>query len=131
MTKPSMRALLVSLVTFFGCATAFAVDGLNVSELPPGGDVTVPGDYPIFVNRAVDVLFSGLANPQSITLTSNVREGASVVRIYANHEQKVRTITLKPGSSAVYNFKTAKPVRLKVVSGDVRVKSIYPLKIQR
>lgn len=119
-------SLLFATVTF-----AIAGDGLVVTELPAGGDITVPGDFPVYVPNKNEALFSGINSPQAITLTNTNRDATSVVRIYANHEKSVRTITLKPGSSAVYNFKSSKPVRVKVVSGDVRVRSLQPLKVQR
>lgn len=130
----SLRALfsiaLAIAATVLSNSSALAFDGLVVSDLPPGGDVTVPGDYPIMVPRRVDVMLTGVNNPQSITLT-NTTPSASVVQIHAMHEHRVRTITIQPGTSAVYSFKNVRPVRVKVVSGDVRVNSIHPLKVQR
>ena len=119
---------ILSLTLASNLAAAF--EGLVVSELPPGGDVTVPGDYPIMVPRRVDVLVSGISNPQSMSLTNNTDQ-TSIVQIFAAHEKKVRVIRLQPGTSAVYSFKNVRPVRVKVTAGDVRISSIQPLKVQR
>lgn len=126
------RAIFKGIISFIflSANAALAFDGLVVSELPPGGDVTVPGDYPIMVPKAVDVLFTGINNPQSITLTNTTAQ-TSVVQIYALHEKRSRTITIQPGTSAVYSFKNVRPVRVKVMNGDVKVSSIHPLKVQR
>lgn len=124
--------LALSSTFFFACETyAVAGDGLVATELSPGGDITVPGEFPVYVPRAVEVLFSGLTTPQTITLSNENKGSETVVRIYGTHERSVRTIRLKPGTTAIYNFKGTKPVRLKAVNGDVKVKSLHPLKVQR
>lgn len=128
----SLRPLLV--VSAFALAAtshqAFSFDGLTVTELPAGGDVTVPGDYPIRVPSRTEVLLTGLSSPQSLTLTNQTRD-VTTVHIYAAHEKNVRRIKLQPGTSAVYSLKLERPVRVKVNGGDVRVNSILPLKVQR
>jgi hypothetical protein len=124
------RSLLVMGVAFFAQTAAFGFEGLVVSELPLGGDVTVPSEYPVKVPPKVDVVFTGVMNPQSMTLV-NENGSESVVKVFTNRESDVRLIKLRPGSSAVYSFKSSKPVRVRVVSGDVRVSSIHPLKVQR
>ena len=133
MTRLStVKAVCVSLfLVLTPHSVAKAIDALNVTDLPQGGDVTVPGDYPIYVPNATEVQFSGLSTPQAITFTNFQGTSVSIIRIYANHEQHVRTLALQPGMSAVYNFKNIHPVRVKVVSGDVRIRSMLPLKIQR
>ncbi len=122
--------LLAAFPLFWMGSSAHAFDGLVVSELPAGGDVTVPGDYPILIPTAVDVILFGLTTPQALTFT-NHSSASSTVRVFASHERKTRTINLKPGTSAVYNFRDIRPVRVRVTSGDVKVNSIHPLKIQR
>ena len=107
-----------------------AFDGLVVSDLPVGGDVTVPSDYPIQIPPKMDVRLSGVADPQALVL-ANRTLNVSVVRVASGSEKAARTITLKPGASAVYNFKSQNAVRLRVVSGDVRISSLHPLKVQR
>lgn len=124
----SAAALCVLALSSF---TALAIDGLQISELPAGGDVTIPGDYPVYVPRMVDVVLTGMNAPQSMTLSSNTPQKSSTVRIYSTREKKVRTITIQPGSMAVYNFRDARPVRIKVVNGDVKIRSVQPLKVQR
>jgi hypothetical protein len=123
------RAALGACLAFV-TLNAHAFQGLNVTELPPGGDVTVPGDYPIQVPQRIDALFTGSSTPQTMTLTTQSRTG-SVVHIFAKHEKSVRKIRISPGSSAVYSLKQERPVRVKVIEGDVRVNSIMPLKVQR
>jgi hypothetical protein len=129
---------LVSLFTL-GAATLSALalapsaqgfEGLVITELPAGGDVTVPGDYPIRVPSRTEVLLTGLSSPQSMTLTNQTSDIATV-HIFAKHEKNVRQIKLQPGTSAVYSLKLERPVRIKVNGGDVRVNSILPLKVQR
>lgn len=110
--------------------SALAFDGLTITELPAGGDVTVPGDYPIRVPSRTEVLLTGMSSPQSLTLTNQTRD-ITTVHIYAKHEKNVRRIQLQPGTSAVYSLKQERPVRVKVNGGDVRVNSILPLKVQR
>lgn len=117
-------------LTALSFSTAFAFDGLVVTELPIGGDVTIPGDYPVVIPKSLDVLFQGISSPQSLNIT-NTASGGAVVKIFAQHEKQVRTINIQPGTSAVYSFKSSLPVRLKVISGDVKVSSIHPLKVQR
>jgi hypothetical protein len=107
-----------------------AFDGLVVSDLPVGGDVTVPSDYPIQIPPKMDVRLSGVADPQALVL-ANRTLSVSVVRVGSTSDKTTRTITLKPGASAVYNFKSQSAVRLRVVSGDVRISSLHPLKVQR
>lgn len=120
-------SLLVGMVS----SHAFAIEGLQISELPTGGDVTIPGDYPVYVPRSIDVVLTGMNTPQSMTLSSTSNQAASTVRIYSQKEKKVRTITIQPGSMAVYNFRDARPIRVKVVNGDVKIRSVQPLKVQR
>lgn len=110
--------------------SAQAFNGIVVSDLPNGGDVTVPGQYPIRIPRNIEVLFSGMSTPQSITLANKSKE-KTVLHIYAQHEKNKRTIEIKPGTSAVYNLKWNKAVRLRVIEGSVEALSLEPLKIQR
>ena len=128
----SLRLMFVATaIAFLSSAhTASAFEGLTITELPAGGDVTVPGDYPIRVPSRAEVLLTGLSSPQSLTLTNQTRD-ITTVHIYAAHEKKVRRIQLQPGTSAVYSLKLERPVRVKVNGGDVRVNSILPLKVQR
>lgn len=107
-----------------------AYDGILVSDLPAGGDVTVPGQYPIRIPPRTEVLLSGMETPQSITFI-NKGKSRSQVQIFAQHEKKKRTITIQPGTSVVYNFKWRKPIRLKVLAGRVDALSLSPVKIQR
>lgn len=123
-------AALASLVTLL-TTPAFAIEGLQISELPSGGDVTIPGDYPVYIPRALDVVLTGMNTPQSMTLSATTSTASSTVRIYSQQEKKVRTITIQPGSMAVYNFRDARPIRVKVVNGDVKIRSVQPLKVQR
>lgn len=134
---PALRTSVAHLVTFgltfaagASALTAHGFDGLVASELPPGGDVTVPGDYPIMVPGRVDVMVSGVSNPQSLSLTNTTAQ-TSTVQIFAQHERKVRTLRIQPGTSAVYSFKNVKPVRIKVTNGDIKLSSVHPLKVQR
>jgi hypothetical protein len=124
------RSFLAMGAAFLAQSMAFGFEGLVVSELPLGGDVTVPSEYPVKVPPKVEVVFSGVMNPQSMTLV-NDNGSESVVKVFAGREADGRLIKLRPGSSAVYSFKSSKPVRVRVVSGDVRVSSIHPLKVQR
>lgn len=123
-------AALASIVTLVS-TQALAIDGLQISELPTGGDVTIPGDYPVYVPRSIDVVLTGMNAPQSMTLSSTSNQATSTVRIYSQQEKKVRTITIQPGTMAVYNFRDARPIRVKVVNGDVKIRSVQPLKVQR
>ncbi len=109
---------------------AFGFEGLVVTELPVGGDVIVPSEFPVKVPAKIDVSFSGVANPQAL-MFANATGATSVLKIAAEQDKNVRTITLKPGASAVYNFRGQTSVRVRVVSGDVRVSSLHPLKVQR
>lgn len=110
--------------------TAWAFDGLVASELPPGGDVTVPGEYSISVPPSLDVVFTGMESFQALNLMN--RDGKKVtVRIYSTKETKVRLIHLNPGTSAVYRIIEKAPVRMRVAEGSVVVSSRDPLKIQR
>lgn len=115
--------------TYFG-QKALAYDGIVVSDLPKGGDVTVPGRYPIQIPEATEVLLSGMQNPQAVTL-SNKGMNSSQVQIYAQHESQSRTIVIEPGTSTVYNFKKLRPIRVKVLTGKVEASSLNPVKIQR
>jgi hypothetical protein len=119
------------LVSFaaFGATTALGFQGLVVSELPLGGDVTLPAEYPVSVPPKIDVEFSGVMNPQALVFANNAA-GTSVLKI-ADQKQKQRTLKLKPGASVVYSFRNQTPVRVRVVSGDVRVSSLHPLKVAR
>jgi len=125
-----MKVILIALALCSLATSAFAFEGLVVTDLSPGGDVTVPGSYPIRVPRKVNVVFTGLSTPQTMTLT-NQAQNTSIVNIYSGTERAVRRIRLNPGTSAVYSLKIDKPVRVQVVEGDVRVNSILPLKVQR
>lgn len=125
----ALRVLACSAI-FMVSTTGFAFDGLVVSELPVGGDVTVPSEYPIQMSSKIDVKLSGVSDPQSIVF-ANRAAGVSVVRVEGSGEKKVRTISIKPGASTVYSFKSQSVVRVRVVSGDVRVSSLQPLKVQR
>lgn len=109
---------------------AFAFDGLVVSELPVGGDVTVPSEFPVKVPAKMDVRFSGVVNPQALVF-ANSTGLTTIVKIASDQEKQARTITIKPGASTVYNFRNDSAVRVRVVSGDIRVSSLHPLKVQR
>jgi hypothetical protein len=126
----SLLAFAVGMGTLAVPASSLAFNGLVVTELPPGGDVTIPGEYPIRVPMRAEVLLTGLSSPQSLTLTNQASEQATI-HIYATHEKNVRRIKLAPGSSAVYTLKQDKAVRVKVTGADVRVDSVLPLKVQR
>lgn len=126
-----MRGILVLALLVSTTSYARSFNGLVVTELPPGGEVTVPGEYPIKVPLRQDVVFTGLMNPQAITFTNDRSPNVSEIKIYASHEKSVRTLRIPPGSTAIYNFKNLRPVRVKVTSGDVSVNSDQPLKIQR
>lgn len=120
----------MSTVWLLSLSPALSYNGIIVSDLPAGGDVTVPGQYPIQIPPAIEVLLSGLEAPQSITF-SNKGDTHSVLHIYAQHEKKKRTLQIKPGMSAVYNLKWGKPIRLRVEFGKVDAISLAPIKIQR
>jgi hypothetical protein len=109
---------------------ALAIDGILVSDLPLGGDVTVPGRYLIHIPQQTEVQLSGMQSPQAVTLV-NKGSAVSRVQIFAQHESATRTISIKPGTSTVYNFKARRPIRLKVLSGTVEATSLDPVKIQR
>ena len=125
---------VISVFLFFMMSTsvayAQAFDGLVASELPPGGDVTVPGEFSVLVPQEIDVLFSGNVQPQALTI-SNKGSVNGEVKIFSNQERQVRTVKIGPGESAVYTFRNKKPVRMKVISGDIRVSSLQSLKVQR
>lgn len=129
------RAASVVLLPLFATSLltsipAQAYDGIIVSDLPRGGDVTVPGRYPIRIPPQTDVTLSGMQSPQAVTL-SNTGESTSRVQIYAHHELNTRTISIQPGTSAVYNFKKQRPIRVRVLDGKVEATSLEPVKIQR
>lgn len=126
----AVTSLAASLLSLLSLGAAQGYDGIIVSELPAGGDVTVPGQYPIQIPPAIEVLLSGMDAPQSITL-SNKGDSQSVVHIYAQHEKSKRTLNIKPGMSAVYNLKWGRPIRVRVESGKVDALSLAPIKIQR
>jgi hypothetical protein len=121
---------IFALVAAFVSLPALGFEGLVVSELPVGGDVTVPSEFPIQVPSKMDVRFSGVSTPQALVL-ANSTGTTSVVKIAAEKGIEARTIKLKPGTSAVYNFRSQNSVKLRVVSGDIRVSSLHPLKVQR
>ncbi len=125
-----IRSRLFALLSAFVAMPALGFDGLVVSELPVGGDVTVPSEFPIQVPSKMDVRFSGVSSPQALVL-ANSTAITSVVKIAAEKGNEARTIKLKPGTSAVYNFRAQNSVKLRVVSGDIRVSSLHPLKVQR
>ena len=125
----TLRVLVCSAI-FIVSTAGYAFDGLVVSELPVGGDVTVPSEYPIQMSSKMDVKFSGVSDPQSIIFVNRAAVN-SVVKLEGNGEKRSRTITIKPGASTVYSFKNQSVVRVRVVSGDVRVSSLHPLKVQR
>lgn len=120
----------ISFLCLLPRGAAQSSGGIIVSELPAGGNVTVPGQYPIQIPPATEVLLSGMDAPQSITL-SNKGKSQSVVHIYAQHEKSKRTLHIKPGMSAVYNLKWGRPIRVRVESGKVDALSLAPIKIQR
>lgn len=128
--RSSIFILTFVIAHFFWSAAAAGFTGLVVSELPLGGDVTVPGTYPIAVPPNLDVVFSGVESHQTITITNPARSQATV-KIYASHESKVRMLKLKAGTSAIYHLLNRKPVRLRVIEGEANVSSLDPLKIQR
>ena len=132
--RAALAALTILTVTLAQVAqtaqVAQAFEGLVITELPAGGDVTIPGAYPIRVPGRAEVLLTGLSSPQSMTLSNQTKEVANI-QILAKHEKAVRRIKLQPGTSAVYTLKLEKPVRVKVSGGDLRVDSVLPLKVQR
>ena len=123
-------AVVAAFIVTSYLPVALAFEGLVITELPAGGDVTIPGAYPIRVPGRTEVLLTGLSSPQSMTLSNQTREVA-IIQIFAKHEKGVRRIKLQPGASAVYSLKMEKPVRVKVIGGTVRVDSVLPLKVQR
>lgn len=112
-----------SLVTH----SVLALDGINIAELPIGGNVTVPGDFPVIVRKAHEAQLQSVSNPQSLQFNST---SGGIVHLSANHEKKLRVLNVKPGVATVYSFKSALPIRVKVVSGEVRISSVSPLKVQ-
>ena len=130
--KCMISAVLLPLfaTSFLNPAPAHAYDGIIVSDLPRGGDVTVPGRYPIRIPPQTDVTLSGMQSPQAVTL-SNTGDSTSRIQIYAHHELNTRTISIQPGTSAVYNFKKQRPIRVRVLDGKVEATSLEPVKIQR
>ena len=111
-------------------SSALAYNGIIVSDLPRGGNVTVPGRYPILIPPQTEVLISGLNSPQAVTIT-NSGEAVSRVQIFAMHETKTRTLAIQPGTSTVYNFNKMKPIRVKVLDGKIEISSLDPVRIQR
>jgi hypothetical protein len=124
-----LRVIVGSLMTLCS-ATAMGIEGITVSDLPRGGDVTVPGRYPIHIPTQLEVLLSGMQTPQAVTLVNKTKE-TSRVQIFAQHESSTRTLAIQPGTSAVYNFKSRRPIRVKVLSGSIEASSLDPVKIQR
>jgi hypothetical protein len=120
----------IPLMAAWSTPSAWAVDGLLLSDLPLGGDVTVPGDFTIRVPNKMDVTFTSIRQPQTLTL-HNGTSSTSTFQIMSPLEKRTRTIKLQPGSSTIYSFKSEKPVRMKVISGELKVNSVHPLKIQR
>lgn len=110
---------------------ALAFEGLVATELPIGGDVTIPGQFPVLVQTSTEVVLTGHDLPQSIVLTNSDKK-ASSINLYAQKEKNTRKITLQPGSSKIYNLdKTTKSIRIRVTQGNIRVNSLQPLKVQR
>jgi hypothetical protein len=107
-----------------------AVDGLRISELPLGSEVVIPGDYFVLASKNQETILSGMQYPQAVVLTPSTSK-ESVVQVFSKTEKRTREYRLKTGTSAVYNLKNNQPVRFKCLSGDVKFKSLYPIKVQR
>ena len=129
MTRLTMTAAALGLGGLVA-TQAWAIEGIEVSDLPRGGDVTVPGRYPIHITPETEVLLSGVQSPQAVTLV-NRSKAMTRVQIFAQHETTTRTISIQPGTSTIYNFKARKPIRVRVLSGAVEASSLDPVKIQR
>lgn len=119
------------LCLFFVAQNCFAIDGLNIGELPIGGDVTIPGNYPVYLPQKMEVILTGMNSPQAMTLNSTTLQKSSTIQIFSQLEKKVRAITVKPGAIVIYNFRNKKPVRLRVIDGNIKLFSAQPLKVQR
>jgi len=109
---------------------AWAFQGLVVSDVSRGGDVTVPGEYPVLVPREMEAYFSSMDNPQILTLT-NKTSSHSVVRIQMGKGEPPRTLHIAPGNAAVFNARGVKPIQLRAVTGDILVNSLSPLTVRR
>ena len=109
---------------------AYAAPGLQIDELPRGGNVTIPGDFPVKVPNRFELVVTGFSSPQSIVL-SNDSGTESVVHIFSRFEQKPRKLRIPIGSTAVYSLRQEKPVRVRVLQGNVRINSMYPLRVER
>ena len=68
-----------------GSASAFY--GLDISDLPRDGDVTVPGDYPIRVRKKNTVMLSGISDSLTLNLV-NTNSRSAVVRISSPDEKR-------------------------------------------
>ena len=120
----------LAIMGLLGAAFAQGFDGFMVTELPKGGDVTVPGEVRIKVPSRTAVMFSSSERPQTITLSGGARQSAQVTILGAT-DKRPRVIKMAPGASAVYGFKNNKPIKMLVESGEIEVTSLWPLKIQR
>lgn len=130
LNSPRSCVYALSFFTCFLASKALAFQGLVVSEVVPGGDVTVPGEYPVLVPREMEAYFSSMASPQVLTLT-NRTQAPSVVRIQVGQGEAPRTLRIGPGNAAVFNSRGAKPIQLRAVTGDIQVNSLTPLTMRR
>jgi hypothetical protein len=110
-----------------GSASAFY--GLDISDLPRDGDVTVPGDYPIRVRKKNTVMLSGLNESLTLNLV-NTNSRSAIVRISSPDEKRARPLKIVNGVPTTYKAKSNKEVTVLVTDGDVIITSIQPIKVQ-
>ena len=110
-----------------GSASAFY--GLDISDLPRDGDVTVPGYYPIRVRKKNTVMLSGISDSLTLNLV-NTNSRSAVVRISSPDEKRSRPLKIVNGVPTTYKAKSNKEVTVLVTDGDVIITSIQPLKVQ-
>jgi hypothetical protein len=123
------QLVFVSALLFVSSSQASAFYGLDVNELPRGGDVTVPGDYPIMVRRKGAIQLSGQTETLTLNLL-NANAKQAIIQIASPTEKKARILKLNPGLPTIYTAKNSKEITLRVTDGDVTITSMQPLKVQ-